>query len=63
MARTRAELNAMAAFLLSEKMRHQEDIDMIQKKLDLLASRGIVATKEADWITEEDITTGEIIDE
>jgi hypothetical protein len=55
---TRAEMKAMAAFLLSEKQRHQEDIDMIDQKLLMLAKKGIVADEAAPWFTEEDILAG-----
>lgn len=53
--RTRAQLEALATFLLSEKHRHQEDIAMINRKLDLLEVQGIVAENEAEWISEEEL--------
>lgn len=53
--RDRRELLAYATFLLSEKNRHQADITMIDKKLSILASKGIVAEKEGDWIKEEEL--------
>ena len=52
MKRTMAELTAYAAFLLSEKLRHQDDIRMIDRKLAILAGKGIVAEKAGDWIDE-----------
>ena len=55
---TEAEMTAMAAFLLSEKKRHQEDIDMIDHKLLMLAKKGVVADEAAPWFTEEDILAG-----
>ncbi len=53
--RTQAELLAYAAFLLSEKNRHLNDIVMIDQKLAALEKKGIVATKEGDWISFEEL--------
>ena len=55
MKRTESELRAYAAFLLSEKLRHQDDIRMIDRKLSILAGKGIVAEKAGDWIPEEEL--------
>jgi hypothetical protein len=46
---------AFAAFLLSERDRHQEDIDMINAKLEVLARKGIYPKGTAPWITPEDL--------
>ena len=53
--RSVAELTAYYAFLLFEKIRHQEDITMIDKKLGLLEARGIKADKPGDWIPESEL--------
>ena len=47
--RSESELRAHAAFLQSEKERHQDDIVMIDRKLAILADKGIVAEKAGDW--------------
>ena len=54
--RSRAELEAYSAFLLSEKLRHQEDINVIDGKLKILASKGIVPERAGDWIKEEELS-------
>lgn len=56
--RTEAELKAYAAFLLSEKIRHQDDIRMIDRKLSILAGKGIVAERAGDWIEESELEMG-----
>lgn len=56
--RTRAELFAYAAFLLSEKIRHQADITAIDRKLEILARKGIVAENAGDWIEESELEQG-----
>lgn len=49
------ELTAYAAFLLSEKLRHLDDITMIDRKLALLEKRGIKVEKPGDWIGEDEL--------
>lgn len=56
--RSEAELRAYAAFLLSEKLRHVDDIKMINKKLHILECKGITADTPGDWITEEELELG-----
>lgn len=56
--RTKPELFAYAAFLLSEKIRHQADIAAIDRKLEILARKGIVADKAGDWIEESELEQG-----
>jgi len=51
------EMRAYAAFLLSEKNRHLKDIDLIDKKLAILARKGYPATQEGDWISFEELDT------
>jgi hypothetical protein len=52
---TRDQMVAFAAFLQSEKERHQEDIVMIDAKLEVLRSLGIEAEGTAPWIKTEDL--------
>lgn len=56
--RSKEELTAYAAFLLSEKLRHLEDINVIQGKLDILSKIGIEVSESGDWITEEELELG-----
>lgn len=56
--RSESELRAYAAFLQSEKERHQDDIRMIDRKLEILAGKGIVAEKAGDWIEESELEMG-----
>ena len=56
--RSKSELIAYAAFLLSEKLRHQEDINVIDGKLSILARKGIIADAPGDWITEDELELG-----
>jgi hypothetical protein len=49
------ELRAYAAFLLSEKNRHIQDIQMIEHKLAILKRKGFEATEEGDWISEAEL--------
>lgn len=51
--RSPAELTAYAAFLLSEKNRHLDDVKMIDRKLEILKRKGYEATEEGPWISEE----------
>ena len=53
--RSTAELTAYYAFLWSEKIRHQEDIDQIDKKLIRLEKMGIKSDAPGDWIPEEEL--------
>ena len=46
---------AMDAFLASEAIRHQEDIDAINAKRKLLADLGYSSEEPAPWINDEDI--------
>jgi hypothetical protein len=46
---------AFAAFLQSEKERHQEDIDMIEAKLTVLRSLGVEPQGTAPWIETKDL--------
>lgn len=50
---TKDQKIAFAEFLLSEKDRHEADITMIEEKLRLLASQGIVPSRIAPWVTDE----------
>ena len=52
---TRDQMVAFAAFLQSEKERHQEDIIMIDAKLMVLSSLGVVAQGTAPWIETKDL--------
>ena len=52
---TKDQMIAFAAFLQSEKERHQEDIEMIDKKLHILASLGVHAEGTAPWIETKDL--------
>lgn len=52
---TRDQMVAFAAFLQSEKERHQEDIEMIDAKLAVLSSLGIQAEGTAPWIETKDL--------
>ena len=52
---TRDELIAYDAFLWSEEIRHQEDIDAIRKKRAILHEAGFKAEDVGPWITEEEI--------
>ncbi len=52
---SRETMVAMASFLLSERDRHQEDIDMINLKLEALARKGIYPEGTAPWISQEEI--------
>jgi hypothetical protein len=52
---TREQIVAFAAFLQSEKVRHQEDIDMIDAKLAVLKSLGIEPEGTAPWIETKDL--------
>ncbi len=52
---SRETMVAMASFLLSERERHQEDIDMINQKLEALARKGIYPEGTAPWISQEEI--------
>ena len=56
--RSTAELTAYYAFLWSEKIRHQEDIDQIDKKLMLLEKMGIKSDVPGDWISEQELVAG-----
>ena len=56
--RTEAELTAYHAFLWSEKIRHQADIDMIDKKLAALEAMGIKSTAPGDWIPMDELEGG-----
>ena len=53
--RSIAELTAYYAFLWSEKLRHEDDIDQIDKKLTLLEKKGIKSDVPGDWIPEEEL--------
>ncbi len=46
---------AFAAFLESEKLRHMEDIEMIEAKLAILKSLGVEPLGTAPWINTEDL--------
>lgn len=46
---------AFAAFLESEKLRHMEDIEMIEAKLAVLKSLGVEPCGTAPWINTEDL--------
>jgi len=46
---------AFAAFLESEKLRHMEDIEMIEAKLAVLKSLGVEPLGTAPWINTEDL--------
>jgi hypothetical protein len=52
---TRDQKIAFAEFLLSEKNRHLEDIDMIDEKLAALYDLGIIPQGEAPWVSSEDL--------
>jgi hypothetical protein len=52
---TKDQIIAFAAFLQSEKERHQEDIDMIEAKLAILKSLGVEPQGTAPWIETEDL--------
>ena len=52
---------AMDAFLYSEAIRHQEDIDAINKKRKVLADLGYSSEEPAPWINPEDIQPQEHI--
>jgi hypothetical protein len=56
--RSKDQLIAYAGFLLSEKLRHEDDIKMINRKLHILECKGIKADKPGDWITEEELEVG-----
>ena len=56
--RTEAELTAYHAFLWSEKIRHEEDIRMIDQKLQKLEAMGIKSTVPGDWIPMEELEGG-----
>jgi hypothetical protein len=55
MTLTKDQIIAFAAFLQSEKVRHQEDIDMIDAKLAVLKSLGIEPEGTAPWIETKDL--------
>jgi hypothetical protein len=46
---------AMCSFLNSEKVRHQEDIDMINLKLAELKAAGYECNETAPWVEGKDI--------
>lgn len=50
---TKDQKIAFAEFLLSEKERHEEDIAMINKKLQLMAAQGIYPQKVAPWVSDD----------
>jgi hypothetical protein len=53
---------AMDSFLLSEKARHQEDIDAIDAKRAILHDLGYDCEgKPAPWIKDEDIVAQECV--
>lgn len=52
---SRDQLIAYDAFLWSEKDRHQEDIDAIDKKRGVLHRAGFQATEPGPWIKEAEI--------
>jgi hypothetical protein len=62
MTLTRDQKIAFAEFLLSEKKRHEEDIEMIDKKLLLLAKSGIIPRGVAPWVEDTDLITPKILD-
>jgi hypothetical protein len=51
----RDQLIAYDAFLWSEKVRHREDIDAIDKKREVLHRAGFQADEPAPWIHEAEI--------
>ena len=53
--RSTAELTAYYAFLWSEKLRHEDDIMQINKKLFRLERLGIKSDAPGDWISEEEL--------
>ena len=52
---SRDQLIAYDAFLWSEKVRHREDIDAIDKKREVLHRAGLQADEPAPWIHEAEI--------
>ena len=56
--RSESELTAYYAFLWSEKIRHEDDIRMIDQKLQKLEQIGIKATAPGDWIPMEELDLG-----
>lgn len=48
-------LIAYDAFLWSEEIRHQQDIELIQKKRKVLHECGYSASEVGPWITEEEV--------
>ena len=57
---TKDQKIAFAEFLLSERNRHLEDIEMIDEKLTALACMGIVPQGEAPWVSTEDLEIDEM---
>jgi len=56
----RSQAQAYAEFLMSERIRHQEDIIKIDEKLEALERKGIISPKIGPWITTEEILEAEI---